>query len=316
MRYFDHATLHPGLPGKRFNGSLIAWQAGYLLAWRSGWEGSEVYLTRLDRHFDPLGQAVKLDLPHGNANFGREDPRLFLYAGKLHVGFTGVEGANGWVQRTSQLYARLDDGLRVERVYAPHYPGRAAWEKNWVFFEHAGDLLAVYSSAPQRILRVDGDRTELLHETATPATWRGGEIRGGAAPVRVGDEWWHFFHDSVPGHGVPRIYRAGLLAFEAAPPFAVTRMTAAPLLVSDLADQPADQYTPVIFPGGAVRAGAEWVLACGIHDRWLGLFRFAHHDLEARLVPLRDGRSGREATPGSAPLPGLPSAGESPAAAG
>lgn len=282
-RTLNERNLHPGSPGLRFNPSLIEWRGGYLFAWRSGWAGSDIYLTHMDREFAPHGPPIRLELFHPRqANYGREDPRLFLFRGRLHVSYIGVEGYNGRVLRTSQLYARIGDDLRVEQVFAPRYARRNAWEKNWSFFEHGGQLYAVYSIAPHRIVRVDGERVELAHETPTPLPWKGGEMRGGAAPVLVGDEWWSFFHDRVEENGF-RTYRAGLYTFEDRPPFRVQRMIAGPLLVADPRDKPGDQYAAVIWPGGAVRDGDDWVLACGVHDRWSRLERFAHADLEGRL---------------------------------
>src|SRR5256885_12693044 len=59
--------------------------------------------------------------------------------------------------------------------------------------------------------------------TLFPYTTLFRSMRGGAAPVRVGDEWWCFFHDRVESGG-HRIYRAGLYTFAAAPPFRVLRL--------------------------------------------------------------------------------------------
>jgi hypothetical protein len=45
-----------------------------------------------------------------------------------------------------------------------------------------------------------------------------------------------------------------------------------------------DNYCDVVFVGGAVRVGEDWILAAGVHDRWIELHRFSHSDLEKRLV--------------------------------
>jgi FkbM family methyltransferase len=294
-RRFDEHTLAPEVDGKRFNASIIEHGDGYLLAWRHGWQGSEVYLSRLDADFRETGKPVKLDLWHPDANYGREDPRLFRFNGRLHVSFIGVQGG-ARIGRTNQLYARLRDDLSVDQVFSPRYARRNEWEKNWQFFGHGGKLFAVYSVAPtHRVLAIDGDRAEVAYETPAPlawtdgamgADWLGGEIRGGAAPVLVGDEFWCWFHDRVELPDRHRVYRTGLYTFEARPPFRLRRIVPKPLLVADRRTKPADQYASVVFPGGAVRDGAGWVIAIGVHDRWTELHKFDHAEIERRLVTI------------------------------
>lgn len=241
----------------------------------------------MDRRFRPVGPAVRLDLRHADANYGREDPQLFIHRGALHVAFVGVLGNRGRVTKTSVLYARLGAGFSVEAVFAPKPPGvdRRQWQKNWQFFDHAGTLYAVYSIAPHKILRLDEDRAEWAHDTMCPFLWPGGELRGGASPVLVGDEYFSFFHDKVPGAG-KLFYRVGLYTFDAHPPFRVRRAVPHPVLAADPRTNvgPDANYCDCVFPRGAVRDGSDWVLSCGIHDRWTELHRLPHADLERRLA--------------------------------
>src|SRR5204863_5209365 len=125
---FDERNLWPGVPGMRFNSSLLPYEGGYLLAARNGWAGSEIWLGRLDRDFRPVAPPWQLELYHGReANYGREDPRLFLHQGRVHVAYIGVVGGHA-IRHTSWLYARLDAELKVQRLWYPHYPGRCEWE--------------------------------------------------------------------------------------------------------------------------------------------------------------------------------------------
>lgn len=284
---YDKSNLWPSHPGERFNPSIIDDPAtgGYIFAYRSGWKGSEVYLGRMDAQFKPVGQPTRLHMRHRECGYGREDPRLFRFKGKLHVAFIGVVGPRK-ILHTSQLYARISDDFKVERVFYPHYPQRNSWEKNWQFFEHDGVLYAGYSIAPHRVLRIDGDRAEMVYQEPTRAGWSGGEMRGGAAPVRVGDEYWCFFHDRIVVGGV-RVYRGGLYTFEAQPPFRPLRIIPEPILNADIRTKPKDQYAAVVFPCGAVRTPDDrWVLSAGIHDRKTALFQFDHAELERRLKPI------------------------------
>lgn len=280
----DENTLAPEVPGRRLNPGLLPWGDGYLFAFRSSWADADIYLTQLDREFRPTGPPAKLDLYHPTeAPDGREDPRLFLFRGRVHVAYAGLNRAAG---RVSVLYAPLTQDLRVVRVYCPDYAQRAEHEKNWSFFEGPdGNLYAVYSFRPHRVLRIDGDRAELAYGTATPDCWRFGEARGGAPPVRVGDEWWSFFH-SHTADADGRAYVAGLYTFDADPPHAVRRVVPEPILSADRGTRTDGSGPAVVFPAGAVRVGGDWVVACGIHDHWSELHRFSHADLAGKLVPV------------------------------
>jgi predicted GH43/DUF377 family glycosyl hydrolase len=276
---FDEHNLHPGFPGKRFNPAMIPWGNGYAMAWRHGWMGCEVFVTMLDWHFRPVGNPIRLNLHHEAATYGREDPRFFWFRGQLHICYTGVIGGNG---PTNVLYARLSPEFKVEEIFHPVIPGRNSWEKSHQYFEYEGTLYAVYSFAPHKILRIDGNKAEWAYETPVAANWQPHtEIRGGAAPVLVGNEWWSFMHSRVEN---PRVYWMGLYTFEAKPPFRVSRMVLDPLLWADTTTRPADQYCSAIFPCGAFRRGDEWIISAGEHDRWSVIHRWSHAELEKRLV--------------------------------
>jgi FkbM family methyltransferase len=286
---FDEQDLSPGLPGKRFNASIIedpTTPGGYLLAFRDGWAGSEIHLIRLDASFAPVGPSWKLGLRHKiESHYGREDPRLFMHQGRVHVSYTGVAGQQRIVH-TSVLYARLTaDCQQVEQQWYPYYEDRNSWEKNWAFFSHGDELYAVYSIAPHRILRIDGSRATLAYESAFPFRWSGGVLRGGASPLRVGNEWWHVFHDRVK-QGM-NVYRGGLYAFSAEPPFAPLRLVPEPIMQAEPETLPVGQPTAVVFPGGVVRQDDRLIVALGVHDRWTELREFSVDSLRGRLGLLR-----------------------------
>lgn len=284
----DEKNLCPEVEGRRFNSSLIVHQGRRLLAFRTGWAGSDIYVVPLGAGFQQGGQPVRLDLLHDKATHGREDPRLFVSGDRLHVSYVGVVGKGGRALHTTQLYARLTDDLRVERVFAPAFPGMDGrrWEKNWSFFDAAGgDLHAVYLTHPRHVvLRIDGDRAERVADEPFPVEWPGGEIRGGAAPVRVGNEWWSFAHDRVERYG-RQVYRMLLYAFSAEPPFRPLRYLPEPLKWADPSTNPGN-YADVVFPCGALLDGGSWLVSCGAHDRFTEVYAFDHADLDRRLVPV------------------------------
>jgi predicted GH43/DUF377 family glycosyl hydrolase len=198
----------------------------------------------------------------------------------LHVSYTSYTG-----RITSVGYVRLRDDFTVEAAFMPVLRGRREWEKNWVCFEHDDDLYAVYWSAPHTIIRINENRAERAYESAWSPPWTWGEMRGGCSPVRVGDEFYHFFHARMPQHG--GTYSLGLYTFEAKPPFRPLRMIARPLvLVQPEIDRPAPGVAAVVFPGGSVLDGSTWRIAAGWLDAACRLYEFNAAELERELRPV------------------------------
>jgi predicted GH43/DUF377 family glycosyl hydrolase len=279
---FDHHNLCPGAPGVRFNPSLIESGDGYLLAWRHGWQGCQIFACRLDREFRPTTPAKQLDLYQKGANLGREDPRWFRHKDGLHLMYTGVSARRRQVF-TNVCFARVnEDTLATEDRFLPEYAGRNQWEKNWTFFDHGKELYAVYTISPHRVLKIESNHARLLFETPWEHRWSGGELRGGASPVLHHGEWYSFFHGLVTRNGRRR-YNVGVYTFRAAPPFDVLRYTPHPIELARLTDVH-DNYCEVTFPGGAVHVGGQWVIAVGMHDRWSEIHCFDAAEIERRLV--------------------------------
>jgi predicted GH43/DUF377 family glycosyl hydrolase len=285
LKVFDEHSLCPGQFGKRFNCSILPWQDGFLFAFRDGWSGSQVHLIRLNRLLEPEGASWRLNLFHKiEANYGREDPRLFMHQGKVHVAYSGVSGGTS-IAHTSVLYARLGDDLQVEELFYPHLPERNPWEKNWACFSSGDNLYAIYSIAPHRIVELSGNRAEFAFTTPTAVRWPGGEMRGGASPVLHNGEWYHFFHDRVSINGL-LVYRTGVYTFEAEAPFRIKRFCSKPILAAETHNIPQGQYAAVTFVGGAVVHDDHWLLASGIHDRYSALHCFPMEEIEGLLRPV------------------------------
>jgi len=283
--HFDHYNLAPNVTGKRFNAGLTQYGDEYLLAWRNGWAGSRIYLTEVTSKFT-LGKTYgPLNLEHTEASFGHEDARLFWHNGDLYVAFIGVVGGTR-IRHTSQLYARLNDKLEVAEVFYPYYKNRNLWEKNWSFFSHDGNLYAVYSINPHRVLKIEKNSASLDFDTGIWYNgWTGGDMRGSTPPVRVGSEYWVFFHDRVLGQNRKQCYRTWLYTFEAQPPFRPTRILKSPLISAD-AQTNLDNYADVIFTCGAVLNSGNWYLSSGVHDRYTEIRRFTHAELVEGLLPV------------------------------
>lgn len=282
---FDEHNLAPGQPGRRFNASLVRDErdeSAWVMAYRDGWRGSNIHVAELAEDFTPI-RTTRLDLRHAMAPYGREDPRLFIGAGIWYVSFIGVFGRER-ILHTNQLYARLSDDGRwaVERVYHPDYAARQDWEKNWLFYRH----YAIYSLCPLVVLRIDGSTATLEHSHNWRPHWSGGLIRGGAPPVRVGDELYCFFHGRTEIRRGQRVYNTGLLTLDARPPFLPRRLTPNPFWVADPATKPIDQYAACVFIAGAVLHDGKWFLSAGIHDRHTEIAVYDFDQIEKLLEPV------------------------------
>lgn len=202
----------------------------------------------------------------GNLHY---DPRFLVYRDRLFIHYN-----NNFQTRPNQIYlVELDpDTLEAKspaKLLALDGPRREI-EKNWMFFDHEGDLLAVYTIAPHVILRAELTGAgpvvcRPVYQTAwdvSPYAARWGEPCGGTPPVRHNDVYVSFFHSRYPVNRrlsrllrywpipsdatLPRYlvaierrlrrlfsqvrYVGGAYAFEAAPPFRPVWLTTEPLL--------------------------------------------------------------------------------------
>lgn len=273
------------IPG-HFNAGLIEHEGALILASRDRLHGARVHLAVLtsDQHF-ARHKSSPLSFAHADCAGGQADPRLFHFRGRLHVAFYG-EDTRGGRETQHQFYAALNDDLTAGPAYRPRFKGEVAFEKNWGFFEHDGELYAVRWIAPHHeILRIDGDIATIAHETYNAGAWSGGELRGGAPPVRVGDEYIVWAHGRL-GEGVNAIYSVGVYAFEARPPFRVTRQTVAPLLWATDADRQPNGGCRVVFPQGAILREGKWLVSMGAGDQRIDICEWDAAAVEKLLVPV------------------------------
>lgn len=269
-------ALPAGPIHKAFNGSLLRWQDRWLLAYRQGFR---CLIARLDETgFRVIDTRVVESAPgrgilHARCELRQEDPRLFIHNGRLFMSFVGVDhrpgkdGINGLGAHV--LYCELDpETFRPLQTYYPHYEKRSLWEKNWSFFSHDGNLLAVYNIKPHVVLHIYGDHATRAYTTEVPHGWTGGHLRGGAPPVRIGNRYWHWFHGRI-GAGIDAVYNTGVYTFDAEPPFTVRGMTRTPIQWADpeTRGNPGDSAS-VVFVAGAHfdPENARWITSQGVHD--------------------------------------------------
>lgn len=272
-----HIVIDPAKlwAGRCFNCGLIVHQGRRLLVYRKEWSNARCIIAELGDDWQPVANTPIVF--RGQA--GQEDPRLFHYRGRLHMSYTAYDGSI-----TSVGYVRLRDDLSVEASYLPTLTPRNEWEKNWTFFEHDDGLYAVYWAAPHVVIRVNEARAERAYESAWVPPWTWGEMRGGCSPVRVGDEFYHFFHARLPADS--GTYSVGLYTFEAQPPFRPLRMIRRPLALARREQRPEPDIATVVFPGGAVLDGAMWRIAAGWMDSQCRIYSWPAEQIEAELRPV------------------------------
>lgn len=268
---------------RAFNPSIVVRNGRLLMGYRVGWGGGSIRIAELDRNCN-VTHDTPITLIHPHCSFGQEDPRLFEWNGRLCLSFCGTEVFTGTLG-VHQLLAVLTDDFRVERVWYPKYDLRQRCEKNWVYFDHEGELYCVYHSVPEhQILRI-GDRATLAYSIPTGSIWQGGLVRGGASPVHHRGQYYHWFH-GWRQLGSKIMYSMGLACFEDHPPFRIRRMTPLPLLGPNLKEDPGfpiSHTKSVVFPGGALIRNGEWWVSYGHHDCRCEIAIFDEDEVERQL---------------------------------
>lgn len=283
----------------------------------------KIGLCELGANFAPVSGSVRpLSDAITSPNPYHYDPRFLRYQDRLFIHYN-----NNAQSRPNQIFlVELDgDTLEPRSPARPlHLTGpRREIEKNWMLFEHAGDLLAVYQIAPHTILRLDlSGAGAVACDTLYTTDWdvsayaeRFGMPRGGAPPVRRGDIYLSFFHSRYPVSSLrgvlrywpvreewrlPRYvaaierrlrwpfeqfrYVAGVYTFAAEPPFRPRRLVETPLLHPEA-------EAPYTQPRRRINPSADGIVyPCGAlpwaDGRWLVSYGLHDERCCLRLVDL------------------------------
>jgi len=225
-----------------------------------------------------------------------EDPRASIINGRLNISaccWKPPQPGNKWV--VHQSLAELQD-WSITRIIDMEYGGNGrsilegrSYEKNWLWFEHEGKRMCVYHAQPMTVLREEDGRMVQEYRIGGDLGWQYGDVRGGTPPIRVGDEYWTFFHSSLPWKvirpvGMRNRYYAGILAFEAKPPFRITRITRQPLLIGTYREPYIRFAPPCVFPSGAILKDNRWTVVFGVNDTTSGWFEVDHANLDPLLT--------------------------------
>lgn len=282
-------------PDGHFNPSIAMWHGRLILATRDSWGHSKLALWELkNTQGDWLGEWSVF--PIGSFRSGHpdaprlEDPRLFV-AGHPGTGEPRLHASlslpDGYPPKRVQVgYVRFDKDLtRIENTDVFRSPTGSIYEKNWVAFETDEGLNWCYQFKPDHV--VMGATQNWVTPNHLP--WTGGVIRGGAAPIRLTnpdgrDVYWHVYHGCLK-RLIGNIYTAGVLEFDAKPPFQVLRQTPSPLIWPDLpaiGESPVKRY--VCWPGGAVIHKDRLFVVLGVDDTFCRMRSFPVSEIHALMT--------------------------------
>jgi hypothetical protein len=121
-----------------------------------------------------------------------EDPRLFSWRGSICSAFTVIEKYTVGVH-TKQGLGYCSVFPVMEGILMPNYGKNLLQgpEKNWGFFEEGGELYAVYSYSPWKILRIQREEATVAYTEEFPTPYKG-RIHGGTCPKLIDGLWWAF----------------------------------------------------------------------------------------------------------------------------
>lgn len=221
-----------------------------------------------------------------------EDPRVFQDGWSIWLSCCNfVWNQNNKSTYTHQVLFRLDANFTsLERHDVPCIGNGANLalntrsEKNWLWFNHEGLMHMIYATQPHMVVKFNTSFEQPENYLLYPEyEWKYGEIRGGTPPIRIGDEYWSFFHSSLPApeHNSRR-YHMGAYAFEAKAPFKPTRITREPLLSGSRHDRIKPRSPLVVFPCGSKLDKGQWTVSFGVNDLDCALIEIPHNE----LVPL------------------------------
>lgn len=215
-----------------------------------------------------------------------EDPRALKTDNGFALSYTRVSKGCHAVQEL----AFLDDSYNVMEVWHPELghngvsPKTATGaEKNWIWFEFEGHWHCIHWLEPMRVYRVNiGKQADKWETDGRNPRWMHGVRHGGGHPTRIGDEYFGFCHSLLPWYGANRSrYFISAYAFEAKPPFRMTRLSTAPLLRSD--DDIRTNPCSCIIAGGADFSKGVWAVSVGSRDEQCFTVEIPHSDVIASM---------------------------------
>lgn len=233
--------------------------------------------------FTSTGKHIKLPGFEGD---WFEDPRALVDGDGFVLSYTRV--SKGCFP--TQEIAFLDKDFNVKDVWHPNIGGNGTSpstatkaEKNWAWFKHEGEWHMIHWIEPFEVRRVTSGLSDWKYwNPAYNPKWRFGVKHGGAHPTQIGNEYFGFCHSLLPWYSKNRSrYFISAYAFEAQPPFRMTRLAREPLLRSE--DDWRTNPCSCCIAGGAVFKDDVWTLAVGARDEQALSIKIPHGDVLATM---------------------------------
>lgn len=275
-----------------FNNSITEWDGRIWMAARAEcrpfFKAARIFVVELDKRYQPIGESVILPLETSFGGTRAEDPRWFTSHGRLYLAYN---------DNYRQWYAEMESPREVGRCFrmqADRPLGER--EKNWSYFAAGSQLYTVYDHGENfRVNQVDGPVARLCASHRWNAHfWDYGIIRGGASPVLHNNRFYSFFHSSagidVTAYGIVKRYFAGVMTFEAKPPFKPLQIAEEPILrgIAEQSSDPKSSLNPAVFPCGARRLPeGGWELSYGINNLNCGVAFVSDLLVEKLLRPAK-----------------------------
>lgn len=236
---------------------------------------NDVVAFRLQNNMPEVGFPVNLGKRMELEHF--EDPRVIVHEGRTFVAACNFVMPNpkSWTG-AHQIISEVTKDWKIVRRHDIDFGGngksistRKVMQKNWLPFFHERQMHIVFWAQPHTVLRCDADMN-VVEKTQSDSelvkSWKFGEIRGGTPPVMVNGECWTFFHSSTPWTVDRRHYHMGAYAFEAKPPFAITKISKLPILSGSRRNYWQPGKPMVVFACGSVFNGKNWIVTGGSND--------------------------------------------------
>lgn len=232
-----------------------------------------------------LSGGIVIDIKKNEGNEHFEDARVVFVNGKTFLSCTHYYRAGVQTTWPNQTVVWLDKEWKTIERFNPIYGNNTGspresrgQEKNWVWFDHKGFMHMVYMAHPHKVVEFDATMTKVCdYETTALIDWNYGPPRGGTPPVKIGKEYWSFFHSSKRDERIGQNrYYMGVYAFEAKPPFNVTRFSSEPIYSGSMND---GGSKPVVFPCGAIYRDGIWTITIGINDVDAAFIKIPHVEL-------------------------------------
>ena len=171
----------------------------------------------------------------------------------------------------------------VREAFFPKFNENPKRQKNWAPFDFKGQVMLNYAVTPHSVIHPQ--LRGIYHTKAF--NWAMGTPHGGTPPIKVGEEYFSFFHSRFKHPKIKAIernyngvsYCMGAYAFDCEPPFNVTRHTRYPILWADL-NLPLFVVS-CVFPAGAMynEQANTWTVSYGNNDVCCRLLTISHDKL-------------------------------------